>query len=53
MNALTDDYSIEKKFHYIQPEQSCIMSFSSNLHREMSKIFAVTEEESPIFLLPS
>jgi CRP/FNR family transcriptional regulator len=53
MNALTDDYSIEKKFHYIQPEQICIMSFSSNLHNEMSKIFAFTEDESTILLLPS
>jgi CRP/FNR family transcriptional regulator len=43
----------ELLLYYIQPEQSCIMSFSSNLHNELSKIFAVTEEESTILLLPS
>ena len=43
----------ELLLYYIQPEQSCIISFSSSLHNELSKIFAVTEEESTIILLPS
>ena len=43
----------ELLLYFIQPEQSCIMSFSSNLRNDMSKIFAVTEEASTILLLPS
>ena len=43
----------ELLLYYIQPEESCIMSFSSGLRREPSKVFAVTEEESLIALLPS
>lgn len=45
----------EKEFllYYIQPEQSCIMSFSSAIHHDKSKIFAITETESTVLLLPS
>jgi CRP/FNR family transcriptional regulator, anaerobic regulatory protein len=39
--------------YYIQPDQSCIMSFSSAIHNEKSKIFAITEDTSTILLLPS
>lgn len=39
--------------YYIQPGQSCIMSFSSSLKNEPSRIFAVTEEESELLLIPS
>jgi CRP/FNR family transcriptional regulator, anaerobic regulatory protein len=43
----------ELLLYYVRPEQSCIMSFSSCLKNEKSKIFAVTEEESTILLIPS
>jgi len=43
----------ELLLYYIKPEQSCIMSFSSCLKNEKSKIFAVTEEETTIMLIPS
>lgn len=38
----------EKEFllYHIQPNESCIMSFSSNLFDQPSRIFATTEEES-------
>ncbi len=39
--------------YYIKPEQSCIMSFSSCINNDQSKIFAITEEESNILLIPS
>jgi CRP/FNR family transcriptional regulator len=39
--------------YYIKPEQSCIMSFSSCINNDKSKIFAITEEESNILLIPS
>ncbi len=43
----------ELLLYYVRPEQSCIMSFSSCLKNEKSKIFAITEEESTILLIPS
>jgi len=43
----------ELLLYYIQPEQSCIMSFSSCINHENSKIFAIAEEESSVLLIPS
>ncbi len=43
----------ELLLYYIKPEQSCIMSFSSCINNDKSKIFAITEEESSILLIPS
>ncbi len=43
----------ELLLYYIKPEQSCIMSFSSSLKNEKSRIFAITEEQSTILLMPS
>lgn len=47
---------IEEKellLYYIKPEQSCIMSFSSCINNDKSKVFAITEESSTILLIPS
>lgn len=38
--------------YYIQPGQSCIMSFSSCLKGNPSQIFAVTQEDSTVLLVP-
>lgn len=43
----------ELLLYYIKPEQSCIMSFSSCINNDKSKIFAITEEESNVLLIPS
>lgn len=43
----------ELLLYYVQPEQSCIMSFSSVVNGDTSKIFALTEEESTLLLIPS
>lgn len=43
----------ELLLYYIQPEESCIMSFSSSLTNEPSKVFAVTESETKALLLPA
>lgn len=43
----------ELLLYYIQPDQSCIMSFSSCINNHGSRIFAITEEESLVLLLPS
>lgn len=57
LNGLVKVYTqIEGKellLYYIKPEESCIMSFSSSLNNEKSKIFAITQEESEILLIPS
>lgn len=47
--------SFEEKellLYYIQPGESCIMSFSASLKNEPSRIMAITEEDSVILLLP-
>jgi len=43
----------ELLLYYIQSDESCIMSFSACLKRGKSKIYAVTEEDSIIILVPS
>jgi len=43
----------ELLLYYVKPDQSCIMSFSSCLKNEKSKIFAITEEVSTILLIPA
>jgi CRP/FNR family transcriptional regulator len=43
----------ELLLYYIQPKESCIMSFSACLTGAKSKIHAVTEEESNVILIPS
>lgn len=47
--------SFEEKellLYYIQPGESCIMSFSASLKNEPSRIMAITEEDSVVLLLP-
>jgi CRP/FNR family transcriptional regulator, anaerobic regulatory protein len=57
LHGLVKVYSqIEDKellLYYIKPEESCIMSFSSCIHHETSKIFAITEEASIVLLIPA
>lgn len=43
----------ELLLYYIQPDQSCIMSFSSCIQHEKSKIVAITEEPSELLLMPA
>lgn len=42
----------ELLLYYIEPAQSCVMSFYAALQNTPSKIFAETEEDSTILLLP-
>ncbi len=39
--------------YYIEKGQSCVMSFSACITNTQSKIFAVTEENSELLLIPS
>jgi CRP/FNR family transcriptional regulator len=43
----------ELLLYYIEPFESCVMSFSACLKNDTSKIFATTEDESTIILMPS
>jgi CRP/FNR family transcriptional regulator, anaerobic regulatory protein len=43
----------ELLLYYIEPFQSCIMSFAASLRNEPSRIFAVTEEDTRALLLPA
>lgn len=42
----------ELLLYYIAPEQSCIMTFYAGLNNTPSKVFAVTEEDSEVLLIP-
>ncbi|MEO9869228.1 Crp/Fnr family transcriptional regulator [Ekhidna sp.] len=42
----------ELLLYYIRPKESCIMSFASSLENDPSKVFAKTEEDSKVLLLP-
>lgn len=42
----------ELLLYYIKPNESCIMSFASSLKNDPSRIFATTEEDSRVLLLP-
>lgn len=42
----------ELLLYYIEPSQSCVMTFYAALKNTPSKIFATTEEDSKLLLLP-
>jgi CRP/FNR family transcriptional regulator len=42
----------ELLLYYIEPSQSCVMSFYAALKNTPSRVFAETEEDSTILLLP-
>lgn len=43
----------ELLLYYIEPRESCVMSFLAGIKNQPSKIFAITETASKILLLPS
>lgn len=43
----------ELLLYYIEPRESCVMSFLAGVKNQPSKIFAVTESVSKILLLPA
>lgn len=49
----SDDDGRELLLYYLQPGESCIMSFLSGLHNNTSKIKAVAEENTEIFFIPN
>ncbi len=43
----------ELLLYYIEPGESCVMSFAASIQNERCHIFAVTEEESEVLLIPA
>lgn len=52
IKVFTRNEDKELLLYYIKPNDSCIMSFSASLKNEPSKVFALTEEDSTVLLLP-
>ena len=48
----TDEEGREILLYYIQPGESCIMSFLGGIHHETSKVNAVVEEDAEILFIP-
>lgn len=42
----------ELLLYYIQPDESCIMTFDAGMNQSPSKVYASTEEDSSILLIP-
>ena len=43
----------ELLLYYIKPSESCVMSFSASLKNTPSQVFATTEEDTTVLLLPA
>lgn len=52
VKVIFDDHNKELLLYYIQPGETCIMTFAAGLRNEPSKVSALTEEDSGIILLP-
>ncbi len=56
INGLVKVYSRfdekELLLYYIEPAQSCVMTFYAALKNTPSKVFAITEEDSKVLLIP-
>jgi len=57
LNGLVKVFTAEKDkellLYYIQPGESCIMSFSACLKMESSRIFAIAKEKTSALLIPA
>jgi CRP/FNR family transcriptional regulator, anaerobic regulatory protein len=53
VKVFTGKKNKELLLYYIQPGESCIMSFSACLKSETSKIFAITQKETTVILIPA
>jgi CRP/FNR family transcriptional regulator, anaerobic regulatory protein len=53
LKVFTQNEEKELLLYYIQPNEGCVMSFAAVLNNDSSKIYAVSEEESSVLLLPA
>jgi len=52
IKVFTRQENKELLLYYIKPNESCIMSFAASLKNSPSNVFALTEEDSTIVLMP-
>lgn len=48
----SDEDNREMFLYYINPGETCIMSFLGGIHKEKSKVKAVAEEDSTVLMIP-
>lgn len=53
IKVFTRNEDRELLLYYIEPRESCVMSFLAGIKNKPSKIFAVTEKPTKVILLPS
>lgn len=53
LKVFTRQEEKELLLYYIQPSESCIMSFSASLSNDKSNVYAKTAEDSVLILIPS
>jgi CRP/FNR family transcriptional regulator, anaerobic regulatory protein len=53
IKVFTRNEDKELLLYYIEPKESCVMSFLAGIKNKPSKIFAVTEKATKVILLPS
>jgi CRP/FNR family transcriptional regulator, anaerobic regulatory protein len=53
IKVFTRNEDRELLLYYIEPRESCVMSFLAGIKNKPSKIFAVTERTTKVILLPS
>ena len=52
VKVFSNFYEKNLLLYYIKPNESCVMSFSASIKNEPSKVYAITEEDSKILLMP-
>lgn len=53
LKVFTRQEEKELLLYYIQPSESCIMSFSASMSNDKSNVYAKTSEDSVLLLIPS
>lgn len=53
LKVFTRQEEKELLLYYIQPSESCIMSFSASMSNDKSNVYAKTAEDSVLLLIPS
>jgi CRP/FNR family transcriptional regulator len=53
LRVFTQYHEKELLLYYIKPSESCVMSFTAVINNDSSHIYAITEEDSELLLLPA
>lgn len=52
IKVFTNKVDKDLLLYYIEPQESCIMSFTASLKNEPSKVYAITETPTTVLLIP-